>query len=124
MTPIGIIFRSAFTGCPYRKTFLTYRLMQSAQNGLCLDSPKSLNPAVNGASLHKRQVSASCVVVIHVGQQYVAQVPLAEHDDMVKTLPADRADQALGIAILPRRARRRRMVANAECPNAAMKTRP
>ena len=32
------------------------------------------------------------------------QVPLAEHDDMVKALPADRANQALRIAILPGRA--------------------
>src|SRR5258705_3059604 len=94
-------------------------MMQSAQNGPCLDSPKSLYPAVSGCILAQREVSASCVVVIHVGQQHVAQVPLAEHDDMVKTFPADRADQTLGIAILPRRARRRRMVANAECPNAA-----
>ena len=49
----------------------------------------------------------------------MAQMPLAEHDDMVKTLPADRADQALRIAILPRRARRRRMIPNAERADAA-----
>jgi hypothetical protein len=30
-------------------------------------------------------------------------VPLAEHDDMVKTFPSDRADKPLGIAVLPGR---------------------
>jgi hypothetical protein len=31
------------------------------------------------------------------------QVPLAELHDMIETFPTDRADQALRIAILPRR---------------------
>ena len=35
----------------------------------------------------------------------MAQVPLAKHDDMVETLPADLTDQALSIAILPGRTR-------------------
>jgi hypothetical protein len=34
-------------------------------------------------------VRAGCTVIIHVGPQHVAQVLLAEHDDMVETLPAD-----------------------------------
>jgi len=51
----------------------------------------------------------------------VAQVPLAEHNDMVKALPADRADQALGIAVLPRRARGRGTIPNAERADAANK---
>jgi hypothetical protein len=29
------------------------------------------------------------------------QVPLAEHNDMIETFPADRADQALRIPVLP-----------------------
>ena len=31
------------------------------------------------------------------------QVPLAEHNDMIETFPADGADQALRIAVLPGR---------------------
>ena len=49
----------------------------------------------------------------------MAQVLLAEHDDMVETLPADRANQALRVAILPRRAWRRGMIPNAERADAA-----
>ena len=45
------------------------------------------------------------------------QVPLAEHNNMVETFPADGADQALRIAVLPGRTRCYRMIANAEGPN-------
>ena len=43
---------------------------------------------------------------------------LACHHDVVQAFPADRADQAFRIPVLPRRACRRRMIANAERANA------
>jgi hypothetical protein len=36
----------------------------------------------------------------------MAQVPLAEHDDMIKAFPSDRADQPFSMSILPWRSRR------------------
>ena len=33
------------------------------------------------------------VVVFHVRQQYVTEMPLAEHNNMVKALPSDRTDE-------------------------------
>jgi hypothetical protein len=36
----------------------------------------------------------------------MAQVPVAEHDDMIKAFPSDRADQPLSMSILPWRSRR------------------
>ena len=41
------------------------------------------------------------------------------HDDVVQAFPADRADQAFRIAVLPRRACRSRMIADAKRANAA-----
>jgi hypothetical protein len=35
------------------------------------------------------------VVVFHVRQQYVTEMPLAEHNNMVKALPSDRTDESL-----------------------------
>jgi hypothetical protein len=58
-------------------------MMQSAKNGPRLDSPKSLNSTLNGRMLARRQVRAGRVVIIQIGQQHVAPVPLAAHDDMV-----------------------------------------
>ena len=37
---------------------------------------------------------------------------LAEHNNVVKAFPADRTDQPFSISIFPRRARRRRSIAN------------
>src|ERR1700694_5861820 len=53
------------------------------------------------------------VVILHVRKEHVAQVPLAEHDDMIKTFPSDRTDQSFSVSILPWGARRRRSIANA-----------
>jgi hypothetical protein len=41
------------------------------------------------------------------------KVPLAKHDDVVKAFPAQRADQALRVAILPWRTCRWRVIADA-----------
>src|SRR6202045_1263575 len=53
------------------------------------------------------------VVITHVRQQYVTEVSLAQDDNVVKAFPSDRTDQAFSICVLPRRAGRRRSVANA-----------
>jgi hypothetical protein len=110
---------AAIEACPYRKSNPGVLKVQPAEDGPRLDSSSSLNSAMNGCVLGQGQVCADCVVVVHIRRQHVAQVPLAEHDDMVKTLPTDRADQALGVAVLPRRTWRRRMVPNAERADAA-----
>src|SRR6202048_5598904 len=53
------------------------------------------------------------VVIIHVRQQYVTEVSLAEHNNVVKAFPSDRTNQPFGICVLPRGARRCWSVANA-----------
>src|SRR5271155_4292231 len=56
---------------------------------------------------------AGPIVIFHVRQQEVTEVALAEHNNVVKAFPADRTDQPFSISILPRRARRRRSIADA-----------
>ena len=46
-------------------------------------------------------------------------MPLAKHDDMIKTFPSDRADQPFRAAVLAGRARRGGTVTNARRPKAA-----
>jgi hypothetical protein len=38
---------------------------------------------------------------LHVRQQQVAEVALAEHDNVVEAFPSDRTDQPFGISVLP-----------------------
>jgi hypothetical protein len=53
------------------------------------------------------------VVIFHIQEEYVAQVPLAKYDDMVKTFPPDRADQQFGHSAMAIGAR----LAGRECPS-------
>ena len=63
---------------------------------------RRLDRASAGCILVEREVSASPVIVLEVRAQDASQVPLAENDDMVQTLPPDRADEPLRDGILPR----------------------
>ena len=62
---------------------------------------------LDGASIRavfvERQMGARVVIVIGVRDQDPAQVPLVNHDHMVKALAANRADDALDVGILPGR---------------------
>src|ERR1700726_3097012 len=48
------------------------------------------------------------VVIFHVRQQYMTEVSLAEHNNVVQALPSDRTDQPFGISVLPWGARQGR----------------
>jgi hypothetical protein len=56
-------------------------------------------------------------MIIHVGQQNMAQMAFVEHHDMIEALPADRADQPFGVGVLPGSTRRRRAVSNTDGSN-------
>src|ERR1700694_4510169 len=62
---------------------------------------------------------ASRVVVVRVRSQQMAKMPLAEHDNVVKTFPPDRTDRSFAISVLPRRSRRGWPIPNAHRPKAA-----
>src|SRR5213594_3650789 len=46
------------------------------------------------------------VVVVDVLRQDLAKMPFADHDNVVKAFPSNRANHPLGIRVLPRRAGR------------------
>src|SRR6202521_404027 len=56
---------------------------------------------------------AYLIIIFQVRQQYVTEVPLSEHSNVVKAFPSDRTDQPFGASILPRGAWRRWSVTNA-----------
>src|ERR1700724_1680262 len=49
----------------------------------------------------------------------MAEMPLAEHDNVVMTFPPDRTDRPFTISVLPRRSRRGWPIPNAHRPKAA-----
>src|SRR3981189_1081527 len=66
-----------------------------------------------------RKVRASRVIIGRVRSQQMAKMPLAEHDNVVKTFPPDRTDRPFTISVLPRRSRRSWPIPNAHRPKAA-----
>src|ERR1700681_3473722 len=62
---------------------------------------------------------ASRVIVGCVRSQQMAKMPLSEHNNVVKTFPADRTDRPFTIPVLPRRSRRGWPIPNAHRPKAA-----
>ncbi len=93
-------------------------MMQAAENWPGFDPAYALDSANDGRILAERQMRPGCIIVVHVGQQYVPQMPFAEHDDMIETFPSDRANQTFRVSILPRRARCCRMISNTKSSNA------
>src|SRR3984957_12287152 len=69
----------------------------------------------DGASL----LSERCVRVGRVRSQQMAKMPLAEHDNVVKTFPPDRTDRPFTIPVLPRRSPGGWPIPNAHRPKAA-----
>src|SRR4029077_3005243 len=69
--------------------------------------------------LADRKMRASRVIVGRVRSQQMAKMPLAEHDNVVKTFPPDRTDRPFTISVLPRRSRRGWPIPNAHRPKAA-----
>jgi hypothetical protein len=67
----------------------------------------------------QRQVSPELVVISDVACDDAAEVSLAEHDEMVETLPPDRADQPFDVSVLPGRSRRRRSISDAHALEAS-----
>jgi hypothetical protein len=65
------------------------------------DAANRLNCTRHWCVLVHRYVRPRVIVVSLIRSQQVAQVLLAEHHDMIKALPSDRADEPLRMSILP-----------------------
>jgi hypothetical protein len=76
-------------------------VVQSAQNRHRQRETHSLDGTRDRRVLVQGQVRTSLVVIFLVGIEQMAQMPFAEHNNMVKTIPSDRTDQPLRISVLP-----------------------
>ena len=67
-------------------------MMQPAENWAAKNVPGQFDSARDRRILPQRQMRLYLVVIFHVRQQYVTEVSLAEHNNMVKAFPSDRTD--------------------------------
>jgi len=59
------------------------------------------------------------IVIGSVISHKVTQLRLVEHDDVIEAFALDRSDEPLNEAVLPKRARRGRVITGPHCPDAA-----
>jgi hypothetical protein len=88
-------------------------VMKSSQDCHRYDSAPMLDGAMDRRILVEGSMSPQLVIVGGILPQNLAQVGLAQDDDMVHTLAPDRSDQPFGEAVLPRRGWRNRLVSDA-----------
>ena len=88
-------------------------MVQPAENWAAKNVPGPLDGARDRRILLQGETRTDLVVVFHARQQYVTEMPLAEHNNMVKALPSDRTDESLSKSVLPWGTWRGRSIANA-----------
>jgi hypothetical protein len=82
-----------------------------SEHGGCY--PGAIDGARDRRILSQRQVRARLIIIIHIRQQHMTEMPLAIHNNVVEALPSDRTDESLSKSVLPRGTWRRRSIANA-----------
>ncbi len=95
--------------------------MQTAEMGASHDASHGgrLDGTREGRVFVQGEMGPRPVVIGEVPGEGPPQVPSIQDDQVVETLPADRADQPFHGGILPGRARRRAPISDAEAGHAA-----
>ena len=65
-------------------------------------------------------VRPGVIVVLNIGREHSAQMGIVDHDHVVQTLPTYSSDDALSMAVLPRRLKARWSVSNTHRTNASL----
>ena len=77
-------------------------MMKSAEDRPCGDLAAPLDRPMTRRILLQGQMCSEFVVIVGIGRKRPAQMNLAKDDDVIEAFTADRADQSLGMAVLPR----------------------
>ena len=76
-------------------------MMESAENGLCNDLTKPVDRARNRRVLSQSEMRPDMVVVGSISLENLTQMGLAKDDDVIQAFSTERANQPLGMPILP-----------------------
>ena len=104
---------SQIMSCACRNSNSHVQMMKSAEKWRRQNATNGMYCSRRWRVLVDRKVRASLVIVGRVRSQQMAEMPLAEHDNVVKTFPPDRTDRPFAISVLPRRIAAR--LADPEC---------
>ena len=96
---VGVLAAAA---CTYQKLHPAILMVKSPEYGPYGDDTIPSNRTSNRRVLAQRQMRADTIVVAGVVGEDLAQMSLAEDDDVIEAFPTDRADQSLRMPVLPR----------------------
>src|SRR3954453_15866918 len=83
-------------GCPCRKSDPDIMVVQSAEDRQGYNSSDRMDGSGDRSVFDKEKMCSSDVVVFLIRAEHMAQMSLAEDEDVIKALPADQADQPFG----------------------------
>src|SRR6267154_5271961 len=106
--------------CPCRKSDPTVFMMESAEDGLCNDVTKPVDRTRKRRVLSQSEMRPDMVVIGSISLENLTQVGLAKDHDVIQAFSTDRANQPLGMPILPGCARRNRVIPDAHRRNAPL----
>ena len=97
--------------CAYQKLNPTILTMKSAEDWPSNELAEALDRPMARRILAQGQMRSQFVVIDGVGCKDLAQVGLAEDDDVIEAFSADRADQSFRMPVLPGRPRGDQVIA-------------
>ena len=93
-------------------------MMESAEDWYRCDGAELLRVPKIRCILVQREMRADLIVIRSVILQHATQLRFVKHDQVIEAFAPNRSDDALDVAVLPRRARRGRMITDPHCLNA------
>jgi hypothetical protein len=88
-------------------------MMKAFQDRLGSDDADALNCSMERGIFVERAMNSRRIIIGNILPKDPTQMRLRKHDHVVETLPSNHADQPLGVRVLPRRAWRNGLVADA-----------
>src|SRR5712672_1601186 len=95
------MWRGASNTCAYRELNPAVLMMKSAEDRLSSELAEPLDRPMARGILTQGQMRSELVVVAGVRRKDLAQMGLAEDDDVIEAFPPDRADHSLRMPVLP-----------------------
>jgi hypothetical protein len=75
--------------------------MESAEEWDCCEWPNRLHVTTKRGVLLERKMGSDAIVIVGIGSEDLAQMGLAQDQDMVQAFSPDRADEPFSVSVLP-----------------------
>ena len=75
--------------------------MESAEEWDCCEGPNLLHGTTKRGVFLERKMGTDAIVIVGIGSEDLAQMGLAQDQNMVQAFSPDRADEPFSVSVLP-----------------------